>query len=203
MSQFQSTLPAREATIGIALVSDSVSISIHASREGSDRAYRHQLVLLCISIHASREGSDTVGDTALAAGVKFQSTLPAREATYSKSSYANSASQFQSTLPAREATGKTATQDAAIIISIHASRGGSDPHHTRLLPGKWLYFNPRFPRGKRRYKQDAIRLLRTLFQSTLPAREATIAGIEQLPFDLISIHASREGSDAAPGPQHD
>ena len=29
----------------------------------------------------------------------------------------------------------------------------------------------------------------------LPAGEATIAGIEQLPFDLISIHASREGSD--------
>ena len=78
---------------------------------------------------------------------------------------------FQSTLPAREAT---------------YSQFYTLPH--------FMYFNPRFPRGKRRQRQQMDEQAR-LFQSTLPAREATASGQFWLTTDIISIHASREGSD--------
>ena len=55
-------------------------------------------------------------------------------------------------------------------------------------------FNPRFPRGKRLYK-DQVEKKITKFQSTLPAREATYKAIFQCEPVRISIHASREGSD--------
>ena len=59
--QFQSTLPARGATARCCVTSNTVTISIHAPREGSDnvllRPYGHGHG---ISIHAPREGSDQV-----------------------------------------------------------------------------------------------------------------------------------------------
>ena len=58
-AQFQSTLPAGEATIKGVYNAMDINISIHASREGSDRSAG--------SPHDQREA--------------FQSTLPAREAT--------------------------------------------------------------------------------------------------------------------------
>ena len=57
-----------------------------------------------------------------------------------------------------------------------------------------FYFNPRSPRGERPYG-DLILFALFQFQSTLPARGATIETekyFESLP---ISIHAPREGSD--------
>ena len=81
---------------------------------------------------------------------------------------------FQSTLPAGEATGKGIKIDYMDEISIHASRGGSDLI-SMSFPFSVSYFNPRFPRGKRHLTgvkdiQDYI------FQSTLPAGEATELG---------------------------
>ena len=77
---------------------------------------------------------------------------------------------FQSTLPAGEAT-----------------LGGSPA-------GIPCDFNPRFPRGKRLIplieKLDKVQ-----FQSTLPAREATQTAYIAMMGDVISIHASRGGSD--------
>ena len=80
-----------------------------------------------------------------------------------------------------------------------------------------IHFNPRFPRGKRlkdaqlvlhsgdisihasREGSDAVAIdicsFLDLFQSTLPAREATMTGCIAHPGRKISIHASREGSD--------
>ena len=57
--EFQSTLPAREATIGIIWALYMLYISIHASREGSDCLAPCLRAVNCISIHASREGSDS------------------------------------------------------------------------------------------------------------------------------------------------
>ena len=124
------------------------------------------------------------------------------------------------------------------VISIHASRGGSDlltygvdgdfPGFQSTLPAGEAtcqrkrrrhyrnHFNPRFPRGKRHtLAADTIRAMR--FQSTLPAGEATILSAIKIKFsgyfnprfprgkrpktlkkltrDIISIHASRGGSD--------
>ena len=57
----------------------------------------------------------------------FQSTLPAREATVSSTQFITF-SLFQSTLPAREATELFLLIGAESVISIHASREGSDRH---------------------------------------------------------------------------
>ena len=56
-------------------------------------------------------------------------------------------------------------------ISIHASRGGSD-HMNLMNTARHSYFNPRFPRGKRLQTKKPPSGL-NLFQSTLPAGEAT------------------------------
>ena len=81
-------------------------------------------------------------------------------------------SSFQSTLPAREATNPYNAYN-------------NDKHN----------FNPRFPRGKRRYP-PLFTDRECRFQSTLPAREATWVKEKILIKKIkISIHASREGSD--------
>ena len=79
--------------------------------------------------------------------------------------------KFQSTLPAGEATSHVPRYFTKFLISIHASRGGSDPP-LFLLSWQMLYFNPRFPRGKRPMAKRC-RFRQLPFQSTLPAREAT------------------------------
>ena len=58
-----------------------------------------------------------------------------------------------------------------IVISIHASRGGSDrfPLACLMISSN---FNPRFPRGKRLTVADFMAEWLE-FQSTLPAGEAT------------------------------
>ena len=145
---FQSTLPAREATLTLMGLPDDRRISIHASREGSDFITRPSKgctfdfnprfprgkrllispfipLILIISIHASREGSDHRHRC-------------------------------------RSHHGR---------ISIHASREGSDRLHKRAYSAL-DYFNPRFPRGKRP-PMEQTRFSDYAFQSTLPAREAT------------------------------
>ena len=80
---------------------------------------------------------------------KFQSTLPARGATFPRKGR-NEDGRFQSTLPARGAT-DTLLADADVEeISIHAPRTGSDTQSARRI------------------------LTRCPFQSTLPARGATV-----------------------------
>ena len=55
---FQSTPPARGATIKAALWALYVEISIHAPREGGDGYSQPYSGYLLISIHAPREGGD-------------------------------------------------------------------------------------------------------------------------------------------------
>ena len=102
---------------------------------------------------------------------QFQSTLPAGEATRKGWCQYPPSPIFQSTLPAGEATFQGTSYNSTDIISIHASRGGSDESETKAVAGQ-SDFNPRFPRGKRpcssmTYSNGLI------FQSTLPAGEAT------------------------------
>ena len=56
--QFQSTLPARGATLGGGKAALDHTISIHAPREGSDPPEPEAMPPRNISIHAPREGSD-------------------------------------------------------------------------------------------------------------------------------------------------
>ena len=81
--------------------------------------------------------------------------------------------EFQSTLPARGATQNRCVPYYPDPISIHAPREGSDCGgiSAAALPAD---FNPRSPRGERRARVGTEIILHSLFQSTLPARGATL-----------------------------
>ena len=192
----------------------AVAISIHASREGSDLKFSisHFSLMLFQSTLPAREatfeacavvvyhnfnprfprGKRRASKVSAWAYFAFQSTLPAREATLTPLSAA-AIHGFQSTLPAREATlGRLAPVDAQ-RISIHASREGSDdsPPFAQSL---FLYFNPRFPRGKR-LQRPRGRLIQKLI-SIHASREGSDGDWNIFEGQVfISIHASREGSD--------
>ena len=145
-----------------------------------------------ISIHASREGCDTrrrpfskitrYFNPRIPRGMRrniegiicvihpFQSTHPARDATYIHETGQTNC-RFQSTHPARDATNICSTGATAQPISIHASREGCDPTSYCQRQNQ-RHFNPRIPRGMRlRFQYSDWKL------------------------KMISIHASREGCD--------
>jgi len=103
--------------------------------------------------------------------------------------------KFQSTPPERGATSIQLEQSKKQIVSIHAPREGSDPSFYRLGVAH-RRFNPRPPRGER---HDILLQTKdmSLFQSTPPERGATSAGSAVGIDGAVSIHAPREGSDAA------
>ena len=196
LAAFQSTLPARGATSEPTVVEKCVQNFNPRSPHGERPS--------AAAVHAS-DG-------------RFQSTLPARGAT-AKESSSNLYKVFQSTLPARGAT-------------LRAFAADTQPDN----------FNPRSPHGERRQKMQsgcarhiisihaprtgsdrtspALCHWRCRFQSTLPARGATVVlplpvpaaedfnprsphgerrtnAIKRLNHTNISIHAPRTGSDLA------
>ena len=167
---FQSTLPARGATLPAPFAALGRAISIHAPRTGSDYGAGSGGAAGTISIHAPRTGSDNLAYT----------SNPERR-------------KFQSTLPARGATCCCWTWNPARTISIHAPRTGSD-ERPQPADAHGSHFNPRSPHGERR----TLYLLPNNicgFQSTLPARGATRQRVTPPNAKGISIHAPRTGSD--------
>ena len=193
--QFQSTLPARGATMREAANEPVVEYFNPRSPRGERQFKPCDSKTLCkISIHAPREGSD--GRMLMEAKVRgiFQSTLPARGATtaeivvWERYNDFNPRSPrgerhalicdgavrsgFQSTLPARGATSvHLLLYDVPINISIHAPREGSDIN-SLVTYTEDIDFNPRSPRGERPF--------------------SFVSGASG---SKISIHAPREGSD--------
>ena len=127
-------------------------ISIHAPRTGSDptpamsswkAAYFNprsphgerllrvvqKLNVLRISIRAPRTGSDNIADQVDGSSVPFQSTLPARGATTGRWAAESAPSDFNPRSPHGERRCYNYSADAAINISIHAPRTGSDVVH--------------------------------------------------------------------------
>ena len=145
---FQSTLPVRGATFGFDSRAAPKDISIHAPREGSDRALWAVESMGTISIHAPREGSDAPGGEDRQADAVFQSTLPVRGATQ-----------------------ETGDRRPRSIISIHAPREGSDA--TACAVSRPTIISIHAPRegSDRRRRSCADGAER--FQSTLPVRGAT------------------------------
>ena len=168
---FQSTLPARGATLAITM-----------------RTFR-----ACYFNPRSPHGERLHSPHVCRAAIRFQSTLPARGATLPTGwtvrgqRYFNPRSphgerpqsranpqrcwKFQSTLPARGATLLTRQSAGASVISIHAPRTGSDATDGRCTTIA-RHFNPRSPHGERRGCASGRRRL-----------------------CRISIHAPRTGSD--------
>ena len=102
----------------------------------------------------------------------FQSTLPARGATTKRRTKLYRG-QFQSTLPARGATNGRPLCATVKLISIHAPRTGSDviftPNLCNLHP-----ISIHAPRTGSDFTV-ALDILNRIFQSTLPARGATVS----------------------------
>ena len=125
-SAFQSTLPARGATMSMSITIYPPSISIHAPRTGSDDerggiagevdfnprsphgerlgVTTTQEMLESISIHAPRTGSDPCTKGGGADPAHFNPRSPHGE-RHGACAVADTIKRFQSTLPARGATG--------------------------------------------------------------------------------------------------
>ena len=126
---------------------------------------------MVISIHAPRTGSDESARRPRLAKKPFQSTLPARGAT-PPTPQNIFVRRFQSTLPARGATdGDNLGKHCICYFNPRSPHG---ERHCHLLPRgiPIIYFNPRSPHGERHW---------------MPFPES--------PWEDISIHAPRTGSD--------
>ena len=122
---FQSTLPARGATLTAAGIFYEKTISIHTPREGSDRGKEDDRYLWPISIHTPREGSDPIPSNFNFSVENFNPHSPRGERLVIIC-YLNKLYLFQSTLPARGATKKNFVFSCLLCISIHTPREGSD-----------------------------------------------------------------------------
>ena len=176
--RFQSTPPARGATAAAFLLTkQQYYISIHAPREGGDSPEPRRQPFPTNFNPRPREGGDaaTVRGWATAAGISIHA-------------------------PRVGGDGGVYRASVQINISIHAPREGGDLRPKTAVYSLW-YFNPRPPRGGR-LDEAEIDQWPISFQSTPPARGATLAlqpsaqGIE------ISIHAPREGGDGDGGNRH-
>ena len=172
---------------------DPMGISIHAPREGCDsygsigvsswvnfnprtpRGVRHiparpVIEPAIISIHAPREGCDWALSGEGACITPFQSTHPARGATFSNCIQLESF-VFQSTHPARGATPDIILGNMPVCISIHAPREGCDLVYSTTLTPPYIFQSTHPARGATRPLLSLYQLL--VFQSTHPARGAT------------------------------
>ena len=191
---FQSTLPARGATLW------AVPLFIHPE----------------VSIHAPRAGSDRPRNLRELGSCWFQSTLPARGATPFRPRPGTGLATFQSTLPARGATSRSSSSSYhETRFNPRSPRGERHPklvqHNQRDL------FQSTLP-ARGATPEERLELGVGQFQSTLPARGATrtvccdtARGVSFNPRSprgerrerlhhaavdaWVSIHAPRAGSD--------
>ena len=213
--RFQSTPPARGATLnfsaffGLSLISihapreggddavnitpDTELISIHAPREGGDAPLTKILRNLSISIHAPREGGDWVSVRGPATYRDFN-PRPPRGGRPPFPDFAP--------LPADHFNPRPPRGGRRRICSNHGQTQHFNPRPPRGGRrgggyARWWgrrYFNPRPPRGGRQPRLNHLVNV-SLFQSTPPARGATLMLVRSLVCGLISIHAPREGGD--------
>ena len=148
---------------------------------------------LCrISIHAPRTGSDPFRIYRTVPDLTFQSTLPARGATYSPTGEPCE-EVFQSTLPARGATSTpTIVCSGATHFNPRSPHGERPFRIYRTVPD--LTFQSTLPARGATLTATCF-VSDTSFQSTLPARGATSSAPWRTSSQTISIHAPRTGSD--------
>ena len=148
-------------------------ISIHAPRTGSDDPANEAIAERRISIHAPRTGSDTGGGAGQHRHRHFNPRSPHGERQHGGAD--------------------RSTQHHFNPRSPHGERQKTRKRHARRQD-----FNPRSPHGERQIV-SAFDVGQTPFQSTLPARGATLLALLAALAAAISIHAPRTGSDLAAG----
>ena len=169
---FQSTLPVGGATGYISALKESLKISIHAPRGGSDKTPE-----AVAKVNANFNPRSPWGERPKAAEIL------------------GFTQQFQSTLPVGGATKPSMMQQRQQMkISIHAPRGGSD-FDMCFCKSDCTNISIHAPRGGSDANYHNIRKAVYEFQSTLPVGGATGKTGECLHLQGISIHAPRGGSD--------
>ena len=174
---------------------DFCGISIHAPRTGSDQGVMMVVrKLQDISIHAPRTGSDMSPSARGCQTNVFQSTLPARGATFSRRMLSFWTAHFNPRSPHGERLTFSPPTSPISSISTHAPRTGSDATVEEIQKADSDYFNPRSPHGERLQPGATVsadgnistHAPRTGSDSILHPHIAHIA---------ISTHAPRTGSD--------
>ena len=132
---------------------------------------------------------------------EFQSTHPARGATYSgKRTYAECSSNFNPRTPRGVRRPPLSGMCWSLCISIHAPREGCDiPRGTRKTEHR--LFQSTHPARGATCATCKHWVMVDVFQSTHPARGATGAHLGRTLRRMISIHAPREGCDPAACPR--
>ena len=171
--RFQSTLPARGATLRILF-------AFHGRKHFNPRS-PHGERLFC--------DDDRFPDSG------FQSTLPARGATYYNAQQ-TAMPEFQSTLPARGATETAINTGHGSIISIHAPRTGSDQPGLFTSPVISSFQSTLPARGATSTAADDAATSTISIHAPRTGSDLRVALKRRLEL-LISIHAPRTGSDPA------
>ena len=148
-----------------------LEISIHAPRTGSDKSRKEYYISPHDFNPRSPHGERPCMTSLTILITSFQSTLPARGATRTRRRNGETRG-ISIHAPRTGSDGAGLPNQPGHDISIHAPRTGSDDRQPLLrLDGR--HFNPRSPHGERR-STTSVMLLTLRFQSTLPARGATI-----------------------------
>ena len=199
---FQSTHPARGATLRRLQIQPVKSISIHAPRKGCDRTARRYPSTSAYFNPRTPQGVRLGPTGPSGKDGTFQSTHPARGATLLLTSVRpdflhfnprtpqgvrrrgkrNGYGRFQDfnpRTPQGVRRGRCPQRQNWLFISIHAPRKGCDRSRRRICTPR-QDFNPRTPQGVRPSTTCPRRRKRS-FQSTHPARGATCALLLQLP----------------------
>ena len=171
VKKFQSTLPAKGATCDqVVLIFPKLFQSTLPAKGATFYWLARQII--DVSIHAPREGSDSFPWNNNPSRSSFNPRSPRRERHHATSSKM----AFDVSIHAPREGSDEAFVDAVVIldVSIHAPREGSD-----IIDINNATVQP-------------------LFQSTLPAKGATLLAATRSSDEVVSIHAPREGSDRQP-----
>ena len=215
-SLFQSTLPARGATRGLRHKVAVLGISIHAPRTGSDITPCTRIVQSTISIHAPRTGSDREARNKAKNSRDFNprsphgerhgspDCIPERHPHFNprsphgerrlRKSHRRHGADFNPRSPHGERLALVGTRRTKRRDFNPRSPHGERHRQPAILHPLQNHFNPRSPHGERPTR-GRVRALPHLFQSTLPARGATLCFLIRIGINSISIHAPRTGSD--------
>ena len=165
---FQSTHPSRGATALLLSCGLAVVVSIHAPLAGCDVVIPINERFGEVSIHAPLAGCDARALVGTGYDPRFQSTHPSRGATL-----------------------EAAWTTYAAEVSIHAPLAGCDGrggYHVGLQQG----FNPRTPRGVRRFRSSLL----TYRQGFNPR---TPRGVRRPPFRPLPVHRTFQSTHPSRG----
>ena len=171
------------------------TISIHAPRTGSDGACRWRLDSPAHFNPRSPHGERPRFTTARCAPCSFQSTLPARGATYSRDNHhCLGLISIHAPRTGSDRDWKRGAENPE-RISIHAPRTGSDDI-SAIAKDKYNQFQSTLP-ARGATDAGTKRGTSGQFQSTLPARGATMADVRDGPLYRFQSTLPARGATCA------